>query len=214
MTLGVGDPPDQITIASIDQIDDAIFKALQTVKGIALVERFATSKNTMTQPEILAMTGGKSPALFLCQGRGAVEDVIETLARGPAESIDRIEWMVLLIVVDTKQPKAALTSKAPGLAGLYPLQQSVLDAVNALEVPGLWNDSRIETKGHEWGLVEPGKLYVNVMRFSAAMLLNTASPIDLSRKLEEIDGNVNIADSIDPPHADLVDDFVVVTTDP
>lgn len=51
MTLGVGDPPDEIFVATIDQVENFIFGALKVVSGLKTIERFATTKNSLTKAE-------------------------------------------------------------------------------------------------------------------------------------------------------------------
>ncbi len=200
-----------IPVASIDAIDEALYNAMHALLGeqVQAVERYATPRSVMTQEEILGVVGGRTPALILMQDRAPVRENIETLALGSVETVISIEWLVLLVVVDTRSATKAL--KSSGLKGIYKLQALVYATLNNLFIPGAHWDGCVSSRGHFCGIAEPGKLYVNVMRFITEAVLEGVAPPDLSHPLDELAIQVNAIDtSTGDPVEVLMDEATIV----
>jgi hypothetical protein len=152
----------------------------------------------ITADEILAVCAGNTPALLLMQDRGTVSDTVRTASGAGVESVDRVDWIVLGITEDTRQVDDALTGST-GLTGVYQMQDGVYQQLNALKIPGLWQTTRVHSRGHSWGLVVPGTVYVTVMRFSTDVELPVVPITDTSTTMSEMDLNLNIGGETAPP---------------
>ncbi len=163
-------------------------------RGVAVVERFATTKTQLTQNEILAACGNKSPAIILMQDRAVVHDSVTTMALGTAEKFNAVEWTVLLCVSDTRDTAKALKGPAPqsSIKGIYKLQSAVYAALNGLEIPGMWHDSNVEAISQVWGIAEPGKLYVSVMRFVTDIVLEPVPPSEIDHVFATLAMELNL----------------------
>jgi hypothetical protein len=190
-----------VTAARIREVEAAIFaqlKSLETDGNVKLVARFANASGKITADEILAVCAGNTPALLLMQDRGTVSDTVRTASGAGVESVDRVDWIVLGITEDTRQVDDALTGST-GLTGVYQMQDGVYQQLNALKIPGLWQTTRVHSRGHSWGLVVPGTVYVTVMRFSTDVELPVVPITDTSTTMSEMDLNLNIGGEAAPP---------------
>ncbi len=199
MSHTVAETVEYIPNATIDTVEDAIYNALHRLVGtvVGCVERSASIKGSPTTEELLAIIGNKSPALILMQDRAPIIDTIETLALGAVEKRMQVEWIVMLVVVETRTPGKALkgTGTVSGVKGVYKLQAAVTAALNGLEVPGMWYDSDIEAIGHQWVITEPGKLYANAMRFLTDLVIEPVEPTIVATDMDGIDIEINVPQS-------------------
>ncbi len=187
--------------ASLDDIDAAVFTALQTLEYTSarpsgvfrLVDRWVPEVESVE--DIHALVMNRLPAALLgLEGDATSTGSGNTTSRrvsGKRETISRSTWIVLVAAQDVGTLKHALKGQT-GLPGVYSFINSVQGVLNNLFITGTFHGNPLQYQDTRPYFIKRGAVYIFACRFYADYVAPDATYTDADVvTMDDVIGDIN-----------------------